>query len=358
MPRWRISSDDERRRSPAGAIATLAVALLALAMIWVAIVRVPLIRTPKRTSIAISPSTDSHSSTRRRDIPLAFPRHAVHGHSAHPLALPRTLLFGANATTLVSGGLVAYELVVLSVFLLGWRAFGPRVAAWSLVPLAFASVGTLWLSGRVTGGHLLTVAWFAAALLWLHNSLERGGWLRTGWLGLWLGFGFYLDQMTLSATVAIVFSALIWGGWRGPWWRLAIFPFIFILGFAIGDVPREVGFACDRYDAYPGQFDTIFLPVAGSRLPPKLDLPRTLQLAQHHFALLATECLPRLLAGHKLPSFATDPAPHKSVQPKSGLIDHRARGGRHAAHGLLPFVRRSRDDLGQLRFGPTGGIGG
>src|SRR5262245_42325615 len=53
------------------------------------------------------------------------------------LALPQSLVFGVNPSTLVSGGLVAHLALMIAVFLLSWRAFGPSVAAWGLLPLTF-----------------------------------------------------------------------------------------------------------------------------------------------------------------------------------------------------------------------------
>ncbi len=92
-------------------------------------------------------------------------------------------LWGANAMTLVSGGTVAYVLVLLTTFALAWRVYGRAVAAWSLVPLCFASTGTLWLSGRITGGHLPVLAWSAAAWLLLHLGIGASGAGPTGSAG-------------------------------------------------------------------------------------------------------------------------------------------------------------------------------
>ncbi len=127
------------------------------------------------------------------------------------LSYPQALVWGANPRTLVSGGVVAYVLVVIAAFVLAWRAFGPSVAAWGLVPLTFASTGTVWLSGRITGGHLLSVAWHAAAFAFLWGTVRRGGAGRAAWLGLWCGFGVYLDQMLAFSTLAVVVAGtMVW----------------------------------------------------------------------------------------------------------------------------------------------------
>ena len=116
-------------------------------------------------------------------------------------------LWGTDAVTLVSGGTVAYVLVLLTTFALAWRVYGRAVAAWSLVPLCFASTGTLWLSGRITGGHLPVLAWSAAAWLLLHGVLVRPGPARLALLGLWCGLGIYLDSMFLMTLAGMLCRA-------------------------------------------------------------------------------------------------------------------------------------------------------
>ena len=121
-------------------------------------------------------------------------------------------LWGTSALTLVSGGTVAYVLVLLTTFALAWRVYGRAVAVWSLVPLCFASTGTLWLSGRITGGHLPVLAWSAAAWLLLHGVLVRPGPARLALLGLWCGLGIYLDSMFLMTLAGMLFAGLA-GAW-------------------------------------------------------------------------------------------------------------------------------------------------
>src|SRR5262245_34902850 len=131
------------------------------------------------------------------------------------LSLPQALLWGANPTTLVSGGTVAYAALVVAIFVLAWRVFGPRVAAWSLIPLAFASTGTVWLSGRITGGHLLTAVWHAVAFLLLYQCLSRGGLVRLVAFGFWCGLGISLDMLfglTLAGVVPAAAGAWVESG--------------------------------------------------------------------------------------------------------------------------------------------------
>jgi len=67
----------------------------------------------------------------------------------------------------------------------------------------------------------------------------------------------------------------------------------FLLGFAVGAAPREIGDRTDPYSAYPAQFRT--------------------ELSEHStqesLKLLGLDCLPRLIAGHRLPDLQADPDP-------------------------------------------------
>ena len=66
----------------------------------------------------------------RGPLAMALPGDALHGDPG-PASRARRRCWGPTPITLVSGGLVAYELLVLATFLLAWRAFGPGVAAWA-----------------------------------------------------------------------------------------------------------------------------------------------------------------------------------------------------------------------------------
>jgi hypothetical protein len=266
-------------------------ALLALAMAWVALVRVPLILNAEAhldSDLAVDGLTLLDAT--RGHWRWHYPGTPHIGIGPVLLSWPQAMIRGADPVTLVSGGLIAYEALVLAAFLLAWRAFGPGVAAWGLVPLAFASTGTVWLSGRLTGGHLLTASWHAGAFALLYDALARGGVRRAAVLGLWCGLGLYLDAMFAFTLVALV-PAAVGGGWSAPGrhrWALA-----FILAGLVGVLPREIGRRVDPHDAYREQFDPI--------------LDRAVLAG--HGRLLVRDCLPRLIVGHRLPGLQSEPSP-------------------------------------------------
>jgi hypothetical protein len=261
---------------------------------------------------------------------------------------PQAVVFGATPATLVSGGTVAFVGLLLACFLLAWLADGPNTAAWSLVPLTFASNGAVWLSGRITGGHLVAAAWHAGAFAWLvallglsKTSSVGSGWLGSSlrdpgaqahapgvsktrpqppggrprgiWtehallrgrkrsaalaLGVWCGIGLYLDSMFVVTLVGLVAAGVVgWlginpAGTAGPT-KLALAALV-VAGFLVGLLPKVIGSRVDPYDAYREQFDLVT----------RRDVLRD------HAGLLVRECLPRLIAGHKLPGLETDPDP-------------------------------------------------
>jgi hypothetical protein len=209
------------------------------------------------------------------------------------LSWPQAKLAGASPEALVSGGVVAYELVVAAVFVLALRVFGARVAAWALVPLVFSSTGTLWLSGRLTGGHLLTAFWHAVAFVGLYANLTRGGFLRAAGLGLWCGLGLYLDTMfafSLAGLASAALGANLGEGRLGRGLGLAL---VFFATLLLGLVPRLAGDRADPYDAYHEQFQTV----------------KDIQTLEGHAEILILQCLPRLIAGHRWPAFQSDPDP-------------------------------------------------
>ncbi len=226
------------------------------------------------------------------------------------LSWPQAMIWGANPISLVSGGTVAHLLVIVTVFALAWRVYGRNVAIGSLLPLSFASTGVLWLSGRITGGHLLTVAWSAMAWLLLHETWVRCEWRSAILLGFWCGLGVYLDSMfvvTLSAIAfAILFSAIAaklkWrkgvrsgtGGIESRYWSTRLTQTLAVaLAFLAGVAPRAIGQRVEPFDAYHEQFSW------------SLQAP----LLARHGRILLLDCLPRLVAGHRLPSLEADPDP-------------------------------------------------
>jgi hypothetical protein len=197
---------------------------------------------------------------------------------------PQALVWGANPTTLTSGGTIIWLLIVAATFWLAARAYGLDVAGWAIVPLIFSSLGTIWLSGRITGGHLLTLLWHTVAFVGLHGCLSRGGWRRAAALGLWCGLGLYLDAMFLFTLAGIVPAAFLYWLTAGRS-SAAIKPAaVFLVAMTVGLVPREIGRRVDPYDAYSSQFEGTLEPRA----------------IGEHLRLLAARCLPRLIAGTEL----------------------------------------------------------
>jgi hypothetical protein len=206
-------------------------------------------------------------------------------------------LWGVSPSTLVSGGMLAYLLLVGGVFATAWKGFGPRVAGWSLVPLAFASTGTIWLTGRITGGHLLAAAWSAWAWWLLLQFTSKPSPARAFALGVFCGLGVYLDSMFLMTLLGLVpsgLAAVVLGrgdGWRGS--RALICLLALSAGFAIGTAPRPIGRWMEPHDAYNEQFAW------------SLDS----EVLSEHARILFLDCLPRLIAGHRLPGLEADPDP-------------------------------------------------
>ncbi len=267
-------------------------ALLAVALAWTVVERIPLVL-----------NGASHLDSDLAVDGLAL-LDAVHGHwrwhfpgtphigSAPLVALaPLALVRGVTPTTLAIGGTVIAGSVVAATFFLAWRAFGPRVASWSLVPLTFASSGTLWLSGWITGGHLLAVVWHALAFAGLYSCLDRGGRLRAARLGLWCGLGLWNDSMflvSLGGLVAAGIAAWMLAG-RSRTGLLA--GLIFAASFGVGIVPKFIGNHVDPHNSYPDTFKTIW----------------TAEVLSGHAKILGSDCLPRLLVGHRLPGLEAEP---------------------------------------------------
>jgi len=226
------------------------------------------------------------------------------------LSWAQARIWGADPVTLVSGGTVAHVLLIVAVFTLAWRIFGRGVAIGSLVPLTFVSTGVLWLSGRITGGHLLIVAWSAWAWLLLHEMWVRPGLRSAIVLGCWCGLGVYLDSMFVMTLAGIVFACLIGaimegftgqsrapgdGSWMGrrSWTGRLTRGLALVVAFLAGAAPRTIGQWVEPYDAYNEQFSW------------SLDS----RLLAEHSRILLLDCLPRLVAGHRLPGLEAEPDP-------------------------------------------------
>ena len=283
---------------------------LAAAMVWVAVVRVPLVLNAEShldsdlavDGLTLLEATQGHWR-------LHFPGTPYMGTLPVLLSLPGAWLFGVNPSTLIVGGVIAYEAFVVAMFFLCRRVFGPVVAAWALVPMAFASVGTVWLAGRLTGGHMLTLAWHAAALAMVPTFGPRGGYLRALGYGAWCGLGLYLDGMFLMtlpyAGILVLREVLLTPGHV----RKLVLILAVAAGFALGNLPREVGARLDPYDAYREQFTTIIERDERGNLKQK----EFQELLDGHLKLLGFECLPRLIAGHRWISSDLPTAPKPAL---------------------------------------------
>jgi hypothetical protein len=202
-------------------------------------------------------------------------------------------VWGVSPSTLVSGGTLAYLLLIGGTFATAWKGFGPKVAGWGLVPLAFASTGTVWLTGRITGGHMLAAAWSAWAWWLLLRCTSKPSPARALTLGLFCGLGVYLDSLFLMTLLGLVPAGLAAvASTRGRGWRASI-AVCLIVGFAIGFAPRPIGRWMEPHDAYNEQF-------AWSLDPAVLTA---------HARIAFLDCLPRLIAGHRLPGLEADPDP-------------------------------------------------
>jgi hypothetical protein len=268
---------------------------LILALVWVSLVRVPLILNAKAhldSDLAVDGLTllDAVNGRWR----WHYPATPFIGTPPVLLSIVQARVWGTTPITLTSGGLVAWCLVVGATLLLNRRAFGRSVASWGLVPLAFASTGAVWLSGRVTGGHLLAVAWHAGAFALLWDCLTEGGWQRALGLGLWCGFGLYIDSMLAVTWVGLGMASVV-AWWRGRVGigRVFVGLLAFGVGAGVGVGPRVIGQRVDPHDAYVGQFSPM---IRG-------------EILMKNARLLALDCLPRLVAGHRLPWLQSEPDP-------------------------------------------------
>lgn len=277
-----------------GRTGRLSWATLVLTLAWAAAVRVPLVLNAADhldSDLAVDGLTLLEAT--RGHGRWHYPGTPFTGIGPVLLSLPQALVWGATPGTLVSGGTVAYLVLLVATFLLVRRGWGPGMAAWSLAPLTFASNGAVWLSARITGGHLLAAAWHAGAFALLAANLDRGGRARAAALGAWCGAGLYLDSMFAVTLVGLIPAAVGFWAVSGFPWRGLTAAAVFGLGFLAGFWPKPVGGRLDPYDAYRDQLSFVSQPAV---------------LAEHA-RLLAGDCLPRLLAGHRLPGLETEPDP-------------------------------------------------
>lgn len=287
---------------PARWVQRASLVVLALAIVWAALVRIPLIQNAR-----------SHLDSDLGVDGLTL-REAVNGHwhwhypgtpyvGTFPVLFSwlQARVWGANPSTLVSGGTVAYVAVIAATFALALQTFGPAVALWTLVPLTFASTGVLWMSARITGGHITVVIWHALAFLMLQAALARGSMLRVTGLGVCCGFGFAIDSMFVLTMTGLVPAAFFWWWTSGRPRKALVAAIAFVPAFLAGIAPREFGARVEPYNAYPDQFA---VSTDSSQL-------------REHLRLLGLDCLPRLIAGHRLPDLQSDPDPQRLGYPGS-----------------------------------------
>lgn len=220
-----------------------------------------------------------------------YPGTPYMGAGALLLSWTQARIWGATPQALVSGGTVAHLILLVGVFILAWRVFGPAAALGSLVPLTFASTGILWLSGRITGGHLLIAAWSAWAWWFVYEWLTHPGWGRSIVLGAWCGLGLYLDSMFALTLGGIFLAGLLAARHLGKRHRAQAM--VVFLALLAGVAPRWIGQRVEPHDAYHEQFSW------------SLDT----RLLADHSRILFLDCLPRLVAGHRLPGLEADPDP-------------------------------------------------
>lgn len=268
--------------------------LVVVAAVWVVVARVPIVLNAQ-AHLDSDMAVDGLCvlDVARGHWHWHFPGTPHIGIASAVFAAAQLRALGASAEALASGGVLEYLALAGATLWLAFVGFGPRVAAWSLVPLAFTSTGMIWLSGRLNSGHLLAAAWHAGAIALLHGALHEGGPKRSALLGLWCGLGLWHDSMFVMTLVTLVpVAVLAWllaGRSRGAY-RCAL---AIVLALGVGGLPYVLGKRLEPYDAYREQFS----PVSDTSV-----------LAEHA-RILGFECLPRLIAGHLLPDFRSEPAP-------------------------------------------------
>jgi hypothetical protein len=268
---------------------------LLAAVVWSVLLRIPLI---ENAAIHLDSDLAVDGLTLQEAVAghwrWHYPGTPFMGIGAVLLSWPQAMIWGVDPMTLVSGGVLAHVLVLAAVFGLAWRVCGRTVAMLSLLPLTLASTGTLWLSARITGGHLLIVAWSAVGWLLLHELLSRPSLARSLGLGLWCGLGVYLDSMFVMTLAGMLIAAVLGAVIVRPHGRkLALHTLAFCVAFLIGSAPKIIGARLEPYDAYRDQFATTFEP----------------RVLVDHARILFLDCVPRLIAGHRLPGFQADPDP-------------------------------------------------
>src|SRR5262249_32101254 len=112
-------------------------------------------------------------------------------------------------------------------------------------------------------------------------------------LGVWSGLGLYVDFMYVL-TIAGFVPAAVWHWFTSGRSRSGLAgAAVFLVGLVAGSAPREIGARVDPHNAYPAQFVPNFQSM----------------LLLRHVQILGLDCLPRLIAGHRLPELQSEPDP-------------------------------------------------
>ena len=164
--------------------------------------------------------------------------------------------------------------------------------------------------GANHGGALADRRLDAVAWLLLYETWVRRNWPPAALLGFWCGLGVYLDSMfvmTLGGIAVASLTALIGESFKGRgsvrdevalkerrlWLTRPAHVLLVVAAFLAGAAPRAIGQRVEPYDAYQEQFTW------------NLDA----RLLVAHGRILMLDCLPRLVAGHRLPGLEADPDP-------------------------------------------------
>ena len=173
------------------------------------------------------------------------------------------------------------------------------------------------------------MAWSAWAWLLLHEFCLRRSVPAALVLGLWCGLGMYLDSMftiTLAALAGGGLAALVLarresrraGGAAPASQRTRAAALagraVLVLAFLVGLAPRIIGQQLDPHDPYHEQFSWSLES----------------QVLAGHGRILVLDCLPRLVAGHRLPGLEADPDP--ALLGTAGPV-RRGVGGGGSFHG-------------------------
>ena len=121
--------------------------------------------------------------------------------------------------------------------------------------------------------------------------------------------------LSLAALVAVGVGA--WSTTWRPFRGLAL-AVLFAAGVLLGYLPNQIGLRVDPDDSYRDQFE---INLRDAKLG---------ELLKIHAGILAFDCLPRLIAGHRLPGLESEPAPEALARPTV------AKGGRDP--GFLGFA--------------------